>query len=183
MREPSHQMVLLLGSNIQPEHNLPRALALLNKRFGIQALSSIWESPAVGSDGPDFLNAAILLESNLSPQSMKDIVLRPIEASLGRVRSHDKNAPRTIDLDVVIWGNQTWDGDIWQQAHAAIPVAELLPDFRADPEQPSLQQVAQILRAESQICLRPDLTRQLRSLSKGRSFITVAQPELSSHMG
>ena len=161
MIEPARQMVLLLGSNIQPEHNLPRAVAFLNRRFGIQAVSSVWESPAVGSDGPNFLNAAILLESNLSPQAMKDFVLRPLEASLGRVRSHDKNAPRTIDLDVVIWGNQTWDADIWRHAHAAVPAAELLPDLRQEETGKTLAHVARNFRKEAKIYLRPEITPQI----------------------
>lgn len=176
MRYDYRQMVLLLGSNIQPQHNLPKAVALLSERFGILAISSVWESAAIGSNGPDFLNAAILLESNLTPQTMKDFVLRPLEASLGRVRFRDKNAPRTIDLDVVIWGERTWDADIWRHAHASVPVAELLPDFHANPGGPSLQQVAQQLQAESEIRLRPEITQQIRALSEAGSRFSFPFP-------
>jgi 2-amino-4-hydroxy-6-hydroxymethyldihydropteridine diphosphokinase len=176
MRYDSHQMVLLLGSNIQPQHNLPKAVALLSERFDILAISSVWESAAIGSDGPNFLNAAILLESKLAPQTMKDFVLRPLEASLGRVRVHDKNAPRTIDLDVVIWGKHTWDAEIWQHAHAAVPVAELLPDFRTSPEGPSLQQAAKQLQVESEIRLQPEITQQIKALSEASSYFSFPLP-------
>jgi 2-amino-4-hydroxy-6-hydroxymethyldihydropteridine diphosphokinase len=164
MRTPTQQMALLLGSNIQPERNLPRAIELLKKRFQIENASSVWETTAIGSSGPNFLNAAVLLEHNLSPRAMKEFVLRPMEASLGRVRTHDKNAARTIDLDVVTWGARTWDDDIWKYAHAAVPVAELTPDLRYDPFQDPLAQVARKLQQESEIDIRLDTTHQVHSL-------------------
>jgi len=177
MKNHHRQIVLLLGSNIDPEYNLPRAIQLLRNRIQIERVSSVWETPAVGSEGPCFLNAAILLESILSPQVMKKILLRPLEAYLGRVRTDDKYAPRTIDLDVVVWGSRTWDQDIWRHAHAAVPVAELVPGLRCEPYQQPLAQIAQKLQNETEIVFRADISWQVRS---PRKFIF---PQLARNTG
>ena len=87
-----HQVCLLLGSNIQPERNLPLAVRELGEQLTILRASSVWESPAVGSRGPNFLNAALLCQTGLAAEALKWQVLRPLEARLGRVRNQDKNA-------------------------------------------------------------------------------------------
>jgi 2-amino-4-hydroxy-6-hydroxymethyldihydropteridine diphosphokinase len=84
-----HQICLLLGSNIQPERNLPLAVQQLASRMAILRASSVWESPAVGSRGPNFLNAALLCLTSLSAEILKWQVLRPLEARMGRVRNKD----------------------------------------------------------------------------------------------
>lgn len=122
---------LLLGSNIQPEHHLPKAVSLLDEHLFIQGVSSVWETPAVGAKGPNFLNAALLVHTSFNQQDLKMEILRPLEAHLGRRRSADKFAPRTIDIDVVTWDSQPIDEDLWRFAHTAVPVAELLPGLRS----------------------------------------------------
>ena len=126
------QACLLLGSNVNPEKNLPEALRLLQGRMVLKKSSSVWKSPAVGSSGPDFLNAALLMETGFSANQLKEEIIRPLEAELGRVRTEDKNAPRTIDIDLIIYDRQLIDISLWQMAHIAVPVAELLPDFRSE---------------------------------------------------
>jgi 2-amino-4-hydroxy-6-hydroxymethyldihydropteridine diphosphokinase len=163
MTHQTHQLVVLLGSNIAPELNLPRAVEMLREPLGIQSVSNVWETSAIGSDGPDFLNAAILFESQFSPQVIKQNILRPAEAALGRVRTSDKNAPRTIDLDVVVWGPHTLDKDIWQYAHAAVPVAELVPDLRRHPFRDPLIQVARKLHQQTRIVLRSEIAQTLQA--------------------
>jgi len=175
MNTTDKQTVLLLGSNIQPELHLLQAIKRLQQRCRVQKISNVWETPAVGSDGPNFLNAAVLLETNLSPQALKNLVLRPMEAELGRVRQADKNAPRTIDLDVVVWGKHTWDGDIWQYAHAAAPVAELVPHLRNHPFQERLAQVAKKLQNQAQIHLRSDISWRVQSLQGANAPNQIAQ--------
>ena len=129
-----NKVYLALGSNIEPEKNIPAAVAALEKAFRkILAQSSLWQTPAVGSEGPDFLNMVVLVESERSPAALKHEVLRPIEAELGRVRVTDKNAPRTIDLDVLVWDGEVMEAELWEMAHLAVPMAELCPEF-AHPE-------------------------------------------------
>ncbi len=66
-----HQVCLLLGSNIRPEHNLPLAVDQLQKTLTILRISRAWETPPVGSTGPNFLNAAILAETSLNQEIPK----------------------------------------------------------------------------------------------------------------
>src|SRR5574337_356894 len=96
-----HRIHLSIGSNIAPEYHLRRGIALLREHGKVERISTVWESHAVGTQGPNFLNACALLLSTSSTAELKAGVLRPIEAALGRVWSEDKNAPRTIDLDIV----------------------------------------------------------------------------------
>ena len=123
----SSQACLLLGSNIAPEHNIPEAIKLLGLHADIASASMIWETPPVGSGGSNFLNAALLIQTDLNPEQFKDSVIRPVETYLGRVRTADKYASRTIDIDIVAWDCQLVDLDVWAFAHAAVPVSEVLP--------------------------------------------------------
>jgi 2-amino-4-hydroxy-6-hydroxymethyldihydropteridine diphosphokinase len=148
-----HQVCLVLGSNIEPQINLPRALALLEQLFTTLRVSRVYETPALGSPGPNFWNAAVLVQTALPPQMLKERVLRPLEAFLGRVRSTDKNAARTIDIDIVAWDGTLIDNTVWRQAHLAVPVAELLPEIKSDRQGETLQQVADYLWATQPIQL------------------------------
>ena len=62
----------------------------------------MWETPPVGSRGSNFLNAALLIRTTLTSGLLKSLVLRPIEIQMGRVRTANKNAPRPIDLDILV---------------------------------------------------------------------------------
>jgi 2-amino-4-hydroxy-6-hydroxymethyldihydropteridine diphosphokinase len=125
-----HQAYLNLGSNIEPEINLPESLKLLAGHGQIIKVSSAWESEAVGSPGPNFLNACVLFQTPLSHAELKEQVLRPIEAKLGRVRTADKYAPRTIDIDIVIFDDQLCNEKFWNQAFVMIPLAEIYPEYQ-----------------------------------------------------
>lgn len=135
---------LALGSNIRPEHHLRLAAERLRVRFPAIVFSSVWRSPAVGAAGPDFLNAAARLETPLSPIALKFQILRPLEADLGRVRSEDRNAPRVIDLDILIHGAGVLDAELWGQAHLAVPLAELLPELPGEAGRPLFQVAAEL---------------------------------------
>jgi 2-amino-4-hydroxy-6-hydroxymethyldihydropteridine diphosphokinase len=152
-----NEVCLLLGSNIQPEYYLPQAVRLLNEQLSLRGISSTWETTAIGSEGPNFLNAAVLANTNLSPQRLKAFVLRPLEAELGRVRSADKNAARTIDIDLVTWNAYPLDEDLWRHAHAAVPVAELLPTTWSVLRRETLVQASQRLSRQTSIRQRLDV--------------------------
>lgn len=137
--------VLGLGSNINPGYNLLKAVEFLKYEINITAVSSVWETLPVGTLGPKFLNAAVLVSTQLSPKQIKYQVTRPIEIKLGRVRTPDKNAPRTIDIDLLIWGNQIYDSDLLEQAHIAIPASEICPDFIPQNFRESLSTIAEKL--------------------------------------
>jgi 2-amino-4-hydroxy-6-hydroxymethyldihydropteridine diphosphokinase len=151
----------LLGSNIQPEWNLPAALHELYRRFHVLRTSRIWESPAVGSDGPNFLNMAVLIQSSLDPHRLKNLLLKPLEEQLGRVRTKDKYAARSIDIDIVTVGDQPLDPGLWKLAYLAVPFAEVFPDLKSPQTGESLIQAALRLKQNTPIRQRRDLHAQL----------------------
>jgi len=155
-----HQVCLLLGSNIQPEKNLLLAVQFLGRQLEILRVSSVWETPPIGSPGPNFLNAAVLAHTELDAKTLKDQVLTPLEAHLGRVRTPDKYAPRTIDLDLILFDERLADPALWQYAHRAVPVAEVLPEVTSESGE-SLQATALRLSHSSPIQLRPDVSIQI----------------------
>lgn len=129
-----NRVFVLLGSNINKEVNLPTAVSLLRQQCQVVAVSAIYETVPVGlKEQPNFWNTAVLLTTPLTASQLKTQVLTPIEQQLGRQRTADKNAPRTIDLDIVLFNNQVLDKDLLKFPHVAIPIAELAPD-RLHPE-------------------------------------------------
>ncbi len=133
------RVFIALGSNIRPEANLREAIRLLAARCHVLAVSHAYETAPVGTlNQPNFLNAAALIETDLDAASLKAQVLQPIEQTLGRTRTADKNAARTIDLDIALYGEAVLDlgsrhipdPDILRYAHVAIPLADLAPDLR-----------------------------------------------------
>ncbi len=121
--------VISFGSNIEPEANLPEALHRLRRRVRVLSISGVYETPPVGNpDDPPFMNGAALVETGLEPTELRK-ELRRIEAELGRVRTTDPNAPRTIDLDLILYEGEGPSRDLFDYAHVAIPVAEVAPDW------------------------------------------------------
>jgi 2-amino-4-hydroxy-6-hydroxymethyldihydropteridine diphosphokinase len=127
-----HQACLLLGSNIEPEQNLRIAVGLLQERLPILRSSSVWQSASADCCYPDYLNLAMLVTTSLDAEQLKTQVLRPLEAQMGRVRTEDKNASRTIDFDIIIFDGEILDPSLWQHVHLAKPVSEILPGLRSE---------------------------------------------------
>jgi 2-amino-4-hydroxy-6-hydroxymethyldihydropteridine diphosphokinase len=152
-----HEAYLNLGSNIAPEYNLPQAVRLLRAHGQVQASSNAWESHAFGSNGPDFLNACILFKTPLSARELKEQVIRPIEAALGRIRTADKYAPRSIDIDIILFDEEPFGGEFWSNAFVVVPLAELLPDFQHPSNYETLAQVAEHMRRQTWIEARPEV--------------------------
>lgn len=134
--EGAHLAYICLGSNIRPVENLRSAVELLRERSAVLRLSSCWETEAVSNptiDGihwPNFLNTAALISTPLDPAALKKEVLAPIEQKLGRVRTSDKYAPRTIDLDLTIYDSEVLDEELWRRVHLALIFAELVPELK-----------------------------------------------------
>jgi len=99
-----------VGSNIDPHKNIPSALLAIREYCPIVGVSDFYITDPVGPAGqPEFRNGVILVEWNQSARALKFGVLRTVEARLGRKRTEDRYAPRTIDLDIALFGNQTID--------------------------------------------------------------------------
>ena len=134
--------LIALGSNIDPERNLPAAAARLAAHPDIEvaAASGVYESPPLGRPGdPCFHNAAVEVKTSLAPAELRG-ELRGLEAEMGRVRGDDRYAPRPIDLDLAAYegfagdvdGSPVPDPEILERAFLALPLAEVAPDWH-DP--------------------------------------------------
>lgn len=150
-----------LGSNINPEANLKRAVELMGQRCKVLAVSHAYRTPPQGfTEQADFLNMAVKVETDLDAATLKHNVLDWIERELKRVRDpNNKNAPRTIDLDISLWnddvfdyGEKPWhvpDRDIARFAHVALPLAEIAPEYVHPVEKVPLSLMAARLSGET----------------------------------
>jgi 2-amino-4-hydroxy-6-hydroxymethyldihydropteridine diphosphokinase len=168
---------ILLGSNIEPELNLREAVRLLGEQLSIRRVSRVYQTAPIDADGkisphqPNFLNAAVLVESALMVLELKQSILLKIERRLGRKRTANKYAPRTIDLDIVLYGDHILglviehsDGqtemviparDTLTRAYIALPLADLAPDFIHPLTGETLGQIAARFDGEPGISLYP----------------------------
>ena len=151
----THLAYLSLGSNIDPETNLIRAFDLLEGTGALEKISSAWESESVGVEGPNYLNACVSFAIRLSPTRLKEQVLLPIELELGRRRNADRFAPRTIDIDIVIFDDRSCDDKYWEQAFVVIPLAEIYPDYQNPLRPETILETATRLRQSVWLEARP----------------------------
>ena len=146
-----------IGGDILPEYYLPRAVAELKEQFTVVGISRAWETPPVGCEGcDDFLNAAMLIKTDKSPDELKTI-FRQIEARLERVRTKDKFSSRTIDIDTLIYDGIVIEPEIWEYAHLAVPISELVPDLSNKLTGEMITDVAEKMINERVIKLRSDV--------------------------
>lgn len=126
-----------LGSNVDRESKLRRAVAALREEFGELGLSPVYDSAAVGFDGSNFLNLVASFYSDLEAERLVAIFHR-IEDSMGRDRSLPKFASRPIDLDLLLQGERIIDlpgirvprPEILENAFVLKPLQDLAPDLR-----------------------------------------------------
>ncbi|ELQ6261966.1 2-amino-4-hydroxy-6-hydroxymethyldihydropteridine diphosphokinase [Cronobacter malonaticus] len=132
---------IALGSNLaEPLSQVNNALAALARIPGsrIVATSSFYRTPPLGpQDQPDYLNAAVALETTLSAEALLDNTQR-IELEQGRVRKAERWGPRTLDLDIMLFGDATINTgrltiphyDMKNRAFMLLPLSEIAPALR-----------------------------------------------------
>lgn len=126
-----------VGSNIDKEIHIPSSLVALKKLFKKTIISSVYETKAVGFEGDNFHNLIVQFESTLDAKSVAKL-LRQIELEHGRTRDSRKYASRTLDLDLIVYGNlnindgrlQIPRDEIERYAFVLEPLAEIAPDLR-----------------------------------------------------
>ena len=150
-----HLAYLSLGSNIEPEVNLPKAVQTLSRHGEILNISSVWESEPVGGSGGNYLNACLSYKTTLTQGELKTSVIHPIETSLGRRRSDDKFAPRTIDIDIILFDNQVITGHWLAQAFVVVPLSEIYPGFHNPDTNETIQESATRLQKSIWMETRP----------------------------
>ncbi len=125
------------GSNIEPQHNLKRALAELERRFGPLEISRAYRNPAFGFEGPDFINLAVGFDT---AQGLHAVIaqLREVEGMCGRERNAPRWASRAMDLDILMYGDLVLDAPglklprpcLLKRPYMLGPMAEIAGDVR-----------------------------------------------------
>jgi len=129
-------VTLGLGANLGDARAAVRqAMADVAALDGVEwvAASSLYGSAPLDADGPDYVNAVVQVRTTLSPEDLLSR-LQDIEQRAGRQRPY-RNAPRTLDLDILLYGDTVLDSAdlqiphprMWQRAFVVLPLAELAP--------------------------------------------------------
>jgi 2-amino-4-hydroxy-6-hydroxymethyldihydropteridine diphosphokinase len=137
-RSSSVQACIGLGANLgDARATLVAAIDALRAlpQSALLAVSSVWRSAPIDSSGPDYLNAVALIETRLAPQALLEALQR-IERAHGRERPY-RNAPRTLDLDLLLYGEESIATPTLQVPHPRLherafvlrPLAEVAPEL------------------------------------------------------
>lgn len=126
-----------IGSNINKDEHIPASLQALEQTFGELTVSSIYETEAVGFTGDVFYNLVVGFDSDLEVKAVTK-QLRQIELDNGRARDSQKFSARTLDLDLILYGNLIFnDGrlriprdEIEHYAFVLEPLAEIAPTLK-----------------------------------------------------
>lgn len=119
---------LSLGSNVDAAANIASAIAALRARFANVRVSPVYRTAAVGFDGPAFLNAAAIIDTDLAPVAL-DAWLHALEDAHGRDRSGPRFGDRTLDVDLVLYDDRVLEGP----GHLRLPRDELRHAFVLRP--------------------------------------------------
>ncbi|WP_426270035.1 2-amino-4-hydroxy-6-hydroxymethyldihydropteridine diphosphokinase [Dyella kyungheensis] len=119
---------LSLGSNLEPLRYLRAALDELRARFGALTVSPAYRSRSVGFDGADFVNLAVGLDTDLSPEAL-NAWLHALEDRHGRRRDVPRYSDRTLDVDIVLYDDLVLQGE----GHLELPRKELRHAFVLRP--------------------------------------------------
>ena len=124
-----------LGSNLRPKENLFRCVLELQRRFDLKQLSSVYQSAAAGFEGEDFLNAVAAVETTLSVETVFN-ELEVIHKLRGRKRGADQFLSRTLDIDLLLYGDEIIEthrvprSDILEYSFVLCPLAEIAPALK-----------------------------------------------------
>ena len=124
------------GSNVEPVANLQRALDMLARHYPSLRCSRAYRNAAVGFEGDDFVNLVIAFDTDDGVDAVLGH-LHDAEAACGRARNAPKWAPRSMDLDILLYGDTVADQpglvlprpDLVRRAYMLGPMAELAPDL------------------------------------------------------
>lgn len=119
---------LSLGSNVEPEKHLRAALDELRARFGAIAVSPAYRFAAEGFDGPDFVNLAVAIDAEMVAVALNDW-LHALEDRHGRRRDVPRFSDRTLDVDIVLFGDEVIRGP----GHLEVPRSDLKHAFVLKP--------------------------------------------------
>lgn len=120
------QVIISVGSNIDPQNNIRLSHEVLNHETRLLAVADTIKTTPIGyTQQPDFLNTAYLIETNLEYDDF-NAFLKSVEDRLGRERGAIKSGPRTIDLDIIVWGRNIVTQDYFNYEYVSTPVNQIL---------------------------------------------------------
>lgn len=130
MNSKLNEIVIGIGSNINPKINIKKAKELISTKAKILKISSFIETEPLGvKKQNNFINGSILITTNMNKNDL-EFWLRNLEDKLGRMRTSNKYGPRTIDLDILVWNGKVVDGDVYKRSFLRLSMKELLPDLK-----------------------------------------------------
>jgi 2-amino-4-hydroxy-6-hydroxymethyldihydropteridine diphosphokinase len=129
------RVYVAIGSNLEPERHVRAAVQALRARFGHLAASPVYACPPVGFEGPEFLNLVVAFDTDEPPRSLVR-ALKAIEETQGRRRDAPRFADRTLDLDLLMYGDEVLEEEglrvprpeILEHAHVLGPLCDLAGD-------------------------------------------------------
>lgn len=123
----SNDVIVGLGSNIDPIANIEKALGQIKTTFTAVTISPLIKTTPLGfKDQDDFYNGAVRFKTSLTVLALKGWLLN-VENDLGRIRTANKNGPRTIDLDILVWNGEILDKDVEQRDFLQSAIETLQP--------------------------------------------------------
>jgi 2-amino-4-hydroxy-6-hydroxymethyldihydropteridine diphosphokinase len=136
------------GSNVQARTHLRRAIEELRKAFPGMRVSRAYRNAAVGFEGEDFINLVVGFETNLSLDRVIE-ELRRVESLCGRARNAPKWAPRSMDLDILLFGDLVATlpearlprPDLTKRPYMLGPLADIAPDLRHPVSKRSIREL------------------------------------------
>ncbi|MDD4635238.1 MAG: 2-amino-4-hydroxy-6-hydroxymethyldihydropteridine diphosphokinase [Dehalococcoidales bacterium] len=127
-----------LGSNMgNRTENLKKALGYIEQRMRVVTKSSVYETDPIGNTSqPKFLNMVCEVKTSLPPESLL-VLAKGIEKKLGRMPNHPKDSPRTMDIDILFYGDQVLNNPdliiphprLSKSAFVLMPMNEIAPSF------------------------------------------------------
>jgi 2-amino-4-hydroxy-6-hydroxymethyldihydropteridine diphosphokinase len=161
-----------VGSNVDPEKNILAALPEIASRVQVLDASRFYRNPALAPDSnerPPFVNGVLKIRTGLTPSDLKYGVLRSVERRVQRRRTGDRYGPRTLDLDLLIYGDLEVDSDgitlpdpdIAVQPFWAVPLAELVSEMRPPDTSLSMKELVCTMDTHSFVYLE-SFTAELR---------------------
>jgi 2-amino-4-hydroxy-6-hydroxymethyldihydropteridine diphosphokinase len=162
---------LSLGSNLgERRENLEQAISRLGELGNVTGVSSFYETePVEYRDQPWFLNCAVAIETELMPKQLLGRVMA-IEQALGRRRGGRPKGPRSIDIDILLFGNSIIEtGDLvvphpamHQRRFVLEPLAEIAPDVRHPVFKRTIRELRDVLPAA-------DVVKRLRDPGEAKA--------------
>ena len=148
-----------LGSNLEPSVHLKNALEAIDNKFGLHAVSRVYETSPVGGNKnqPFFWNMVVAVKTDEKPGTIRKWIDR-LEKEEGRVRTKDRYSSRSLDVDLILWKNQRTKGkgfvlphpDIQTKAFVLFPLLEIAPTLKIAGAQKTIIEMAQAFNDPSQ---------------------------------